>query len=58
MPLKSVEDHLQYYYRTDHHANTAGILKAYRGIYNACFHPITRTSLLNSKLLRWLISLT
>ena len=34
MPLKGVDDHLQHYYRTDHHANTAGILEAYRGIYN------------------------
>jgi hypothetical protein len=34
LPLKGVDDHLQHYYRTDHHANTAGILAAYRGIYN------------------------
>ena len=34
MPLNGVDDHLQHYYRTDHHANTAGILEAYRGIYN------------------------
>jgi hypothetical protein len=34
MPLMGVDDHLQHYYRTDHHANTAGILEAYRGIYN------------------------
>jgi hypothetical protein len=34
LPLKGVDDHLQHYYRTDHHANTAGILEAYRGIYN------------------------
>ena len=34
MPLNGVDDHLQHYYRTDHHANTAGIFEAYRGIYD------------------------
>jgi hypothetical protein len=34
MPLNGVNDHLRHYYRTDHHANTAGILEAYQGIYN------------------------
>jgi len=33
MPLKSLNDHLTYYFRTDHHWNAQGILEAYKGIY-------------------------
>lgn len=32
--LKGINDHLSYFYRTDHHWNTIGILKAYDDIYN------------------------
>ena len=37
--LTGMDDHLQYYYRTDHHWNVHGILRAYDGIH----------TLLNSK---------
>lgn len=32
--LNSMEDHLSYYYRTDHHWNVNGILHAYEDIHN------------------------
>jgi hypothetical protein len=32
--LSSIEDHKDYYYRTDHHWNVYGILHAYQGIYS------------------------
>lgn len=33
LPLNSFEDHLKYYYRTDHHWNVKGILTGYETIY-------------------------
>jgi len=32
--LTSMDDHLKYYYRTDHHWNIYGILRSYEEIYN------------------------
>jgi hypothetical protein len=34
MPLNSFENHLENYFRTDHHWNTNGILRAYQGTYD------------------------
>jgi hypothetical protein len=34
MPIYGLEDHIDNFYRTDHHWNTNGIIKAYDGIYN------------------------
>jgi len=34
MPLGGIEGHLKNYYRTDHHWNINGILKAYNGIFD------------------------
>jgi len=32
--LNGMEDHLKYYYRTDHHWNIYGVLRAYEEVYN------------------------
>jgi len=32
--LNSMDDHLKYYYRTDHHWNVYGVLRAYEEVYN------------------------